>query len=200
MEATTWGSLFDAALSAAPMVFPGPPRLRMPGQLREVAVHGDPPREALASIRRRRVRWDGSQADDVEVDITLADPQGTVVARLSGVRFGGVRQAALPADGGGADTDLLELPDHELSGYVDSAVRAIVASELRLDPGDLDGHRPLAEMGADSLLSESIRQKLARQFRVPLPGSLLWDRPSVTAVAAYLCELLSASRAERPAA
>jgi 6-methylsalicylic acid synthase len=58
-------------------------------------------------------------------------------------------------------------------------------------------------MGVDSLLSESIRQRLNRQFRTALPSSLLWDRPSVTSVAGYLTEVLAASRAaelESPAA
>lgn len=209
MGTTTWASLFDAGLSAAPIVFPGPPRLRMPGRLREVSVYGDPPPEALVGIRLVEVEWAGEQADDVEVDVTLADLDGVVVARLSGVRFGVVQQAAMPepdADGGvdrQADVEWLELPDPELHEYVDSAVRGVVAVELRLDPGDLDVHRPLPEMGVDSLLSESIRHRLNRQFRTALPSSLLWDRPSVTSVAGYLSELLLAARAaeaERPAA
>ena len=204
MEATTWGSLFDAALSAAPMVFPGPPRLRMPGRLRAVSVYGDPPQEALASIGLRQVRWADDQADEMEVDITLADLAGIVLARLSGVRFAAVRHEVIPAEDsrvpGPASAQWLEMPDHELAGYVESAVRAIVASELRLGPGELDVHRPLPEMGVDSLLSESIRQQLARKFLMTLPGSLLWERPSVSAVAAYLSDVLAASRAERPAA
>ncbi|HEY3259086.1 MAG TPA: beta-ketoacyl synthase N-terminal-like domain-containing protein [Pseudonocardiaceae bacterium] len=212
MATTTWGSLFDAGLSAAPIVFPGLPRLRMPGQLREVTVYGEPPHEALVGIRLVAVQWADDQADDVEVDVTIADLDGAVVARLSGVRFGVVQPAAIPEpdpDDGVVehqDAAWLELPDQELPDYVDAAVRCVVAVELRLDPGELDGHRPLSEMGVDSLLSESIRQRLNRQFSIALPSSLLWDRPSIAAVAGYLSELLLASRAaenatkQRPAA
>jgi 6-methylsalicylic acid synthase len=191
----TWASLFDAALSAAPVVFPGPPLLRMPGRLREVTVYGAPPPEVLVSIRLRRAE---GKAGDVEVDLTLAGLDRTVVARLSGVRFGVVRQAAAPvAAAVTGSADVLELPDRDRAGYIDKAVRDIVAAELRLDPSDLDGHRPLPELGVDSLLSESIRQRLSRQFRLALPGSLLWDHPSVSAVACYLSDQLTA---ERPAA
>jgi 6-methylsalicylic acid synthase len=209
MDTTTWAPLMDAALSAAPIVFPGPPRLRMPGRLREVTVHGDPPQEALVSVRLADVQWAAGQADDVEVDITIADADGGVVARLSGVGFAVVQQAAIrePEPGGGvaehSGLEWFELPELELCDYVDSAVRGVVAGELRLDPGDLDVYRPLSEMGVDSLLSESILHRLNRQFRTALPGTLLWERPSVASVASYLSELLVASRAaetERPAA
>jgi 6-methylsalicylic acid synthase len=209
MASATWGSLIDGGLSAAPILFPGLPRLRMPSRLREVSVHGDPPAQALVCVRLVEVQWVDQQAEDIEVDVSIADLDGTVLARLLGVHFGVVQQAALP-EPGAADGVLdeladewLELAEPELADYVDSAVRGIVSSELRLDVADLDVHRPLSEMGVDSLLSESIRQQLNRQFRIALPSSLLWDRPSVASVAGYLSDLLVSSRAsadERPAA
>ncbi|HEV2887767.1 MAG TPA: acyltransferase domain-containing protein, partial [Jatrophihabitans sp.] len=209
MASATWGSLIDGGLSAAPILFPGLPRLRMPSRLREVSVHGDPPAQALVCVRLVEVQWVDQQAEDIEVDVSIADLDGTVLARLLGVHFGVVQQAALP-EPGAADGVLdeladewLELAEPELADYVDSAVRGIVSSELRLDVADLDVHRPLSEMGVDSLLSESIRQQLNRQFRIALPSSLLWDRPSVASVAGYLSDLLVSSRAsadECPAA
>lgn len=142
----------------------------------------------------------GQQADDIEVDVRLAGPDGTVLAELLGVRFGVVQQAALPepdtADdlSDRLDEEWLELADAELADYADAAVLAVVSGELRADPADLDVHRPLTEMGVDSLLSESIRQQLTRQFRLALPSSLLWDRPSIASVAQYLAERLASSR------
>ncbi len=207
MGAATWGSLFDGGLSAAPILFPGLPRLRMPSRLREVSVHGDPPAEALVSVRLADVQWgEDEQAEDVEVDVTIAGLDGTVLAELLGAHFGVVQQAALPQPDGAPeqqDQPWRELPEPELADYVDSAVRGVVSFELRLDPADLDVHRPLSEMGVDSLLSESIRQRLNRQFGIALPSSLLWDRPSVAAVTGYLTDALISSRApadECPAA
>ncbi|HEX8080536.1 MAG TPA: beta-ketoacyl synthase N-terminal-like domain-containing protein [Jatrophihabitans sp.] len=213
MATATWGSLFDGGLSAAPILFPGLPRLRMPSRLSEVSVHGDPPAEAIVSVRLVDVQWgegqDRDQAEDVEVDVTIADLDGAVLAEMLGVHFGVVQQAALPEPGASEgvrdqlDQQWHELPAPELAGYVDSAVRGVVSSELRMDPTDLDVHRPLSEMGVDSLLSESIRQQLNRRFGIALPSSLLWDRPSVAAVAEFLADSLLNSRAsadERPAA
>ncbi|MPZ81259.1 MAG: acyltransferase domain-containing protein [Actinophytocola sp.] len=198
MDTTTWGSLFDAALSAAPIVFPGPPRLRMPGRLRAVVVHGDPPPEALIGIHLVDVRWVRGQANDVDVDVEIADLDGFVVARLSGVGFGVVQQAASHEPAGEAAEPAaagwLDVPEPELADRVESLVCDVVRAELRLHPDELDAHRPLAEMGVDSLLGESIRHRLARRFHLPLPIGLLWDRPSATSIAAYLCELIVSSR------
>jgi acyl carrier protein len=181
----------------------------MPGRLAELAVYGDPPAEALIGVQLVAVQWLDGQAEDVQVDVTIADLAGTVLARLAGAHFGVVQRAAIPAadSAGGVleqlDLEWLELAEPELASYVQAAVRAVVASELRLDPGQLDVHRPLSEMGVDSLLSESIRLRLNQQFQTALPSSLLWDRPNVAAVGGYLAELLIADRAvenERPAA
>jgi 6-methylsalicylic acid synthase len=180
MATATWGSLFDAGLSVAPVVFPGPPRLRMPGRLREVYASGQPPAEALVSVSLVDVRWEDERADDVEVDITLADLDGVVRARLSGVYFGVVQRSAAPVS-------TVDSGPVEPAG-VEDTVRAIVAGELRCEPGALDADRPLSEMGVDSLLSESIRVGLSRRFGVPLPSGLLWDRPSVSALVAYLSQ------------
>ncbi|MBV9822757.1 MAG: acyltransferase domain-containing protein [Actinobacteria bacterium] len=198
MPTATWGSLFDGGLSAAPVLFPGEPRLRMPSRLREITVYGEPPAEALVEVRLVEVQWDGELAEDIEVDVRLAAPDGAVLAELLGARFGIVQQAALPEPDStlsdALDEEWQQLADAELADYVDAAVRSVVATELRADPAELDVHRPLTEMGVDSLLSESIRQQLTRQFRLPLPSSLLWDRPSVAAVAEYLAEQLASSR------
>jgi 6-methylsalicylic acid synthase len=205
MPVATWASLFDAGLSAAPVLFPGAPRLRMPGRLREVTVHGTAPREALAMVHVVDVEWSTDEdtgerlADDIEVDVTITDLDGAVLATLRGARFGVVQPAALPEpehDDGVIEylnVEWLELSEADLREYVDSATRGIVAHELRLDPGELDPHRPLSEMGVDSLLSESIRQRLNRQFRTALPSSLLWDRPTIAAVTDHLATLLAAT-------
>nr|AMK48247.1 6-methylsalicylic acid synthase [Streptomyces gandocaensis] len=80
---TSWASLLDAALSTASVVFPGDPVLRMPARIREAAVLGDSPREAVLHVKT----VDGPAAADT-VDVTVAAPDGKVVARLTGLRYG----------------------------------------------------------------------------------------------------------------
>jgi 6-methylsalicylic acid synthase len=83
------------------------------------------------------------------------------------------------------------LPADELRAFLVDAVRDRVADEMRMPASDLDVRRPLSEMGLDSVMTVVIRRGLERAFRVPLPATILWDRPTVTAVADFLAtELL----------
>ncbi|MEV0431346.1 type I polyketide synthase [Micromonospora sp. NPDC050495] len=79
--AATWAPVLDAALSAAPAAFGGPPVLRVVAGVDTVTISGAPPAEA-----RIDVRVDDDAPD--RADVTVADPAGTVLARLRGVRFG----------------------------------------------------------------------------------------------------------------
>ncbi|MFC4146064.1 type I polyketide synthase [Micromonospora mangrovi] len=199
----SWASLLDGALSAAPILFPGAPLLRMPADLATVTVHGEPPAEATVRIRLVDVRWTGDVADQVTVDITATGPDGAGL-RLRGVRFAAVQPTAAETPGAANDDlagpDWWSLPGELLPDQVESVVREVVAAELRLGPDGLDRRRPLSDLGVDSLLGQSICLRLDRRFPVPLPSSLLWDRPTIGAITAYLTELVAAAREEAPAA
>jgi len=196
MGTNTWGSLLDAALSAAPIIFPGDPWLRMPGDFREVTVFGEAPSEVWASIHL----IEGSP-DGVEVDIEVATLDGELAARLTGVRFGAVQKDVLielgpdPVPGAG-DRTWLDLRGNELREHLVGIVQEVAATEIRVDPTHLDLHRPLAEMGVDSLMTMGILARLEQRFRVPLPSTLLWSRPTVAAVADHLAEVFTAQALE----
>ncbi len=64
-------------------------------------------------------------------------------------------------------------------------VRGLNPSE-RLDP-----RRPLKELGFDSLTAVELRNVLAAQFGMSLPASLVFDCPTIEAIAGYLDERLS---------
>jgi 6-methylsalicylic acid synthase len=193
MPLNTWSSLLDAALSIAPMVFPGEPRLRMPGSLREVVVYGAAPSEAAVSVRLIASSGDG---DMVEVDIVIAAPDGTVAAKCTGVTFEAVQVELYKEhheEAPGEDAEWFDLEGSELHDHLIGAIREIAAREMRIDPAELDVHRPLIDMGADSLITVEITRRLERRFGVSVPGTLLWDRPTVAAVAGYLTEYLAES-------
>ncbi|MCD9878945.1 type I polyketide synthase [Streptomyces guryensis] len=78
----SWASVLDAALSAASVVFPGEPVLRMPAHIREAAVLGSCPAEVLLHVKTVD---DATAADSV--DVTIAAPDGRALARLSGLRY-----------------------------------------------------------------------------------------------------------------
>jgi 6-methylsalicylic acid synthase len=99
------------------------------------------------------------------------------------------------SDGDGADADRpdaaafsWDLPPEECHArLLDEATRQ-VAVELRLNAADLDPRRPLVEMGLDSVLALIIRRRLESRFRLKLPATLLWHRPTIWAIADYLLE------------
>ena len=76
-----WASLWDAVLSAVPLVLSGPEILRMPARLDHVLAEGAPEPRVAVHIRR--------SADDPEgtVDVDIADESGRVLGVLSGLRF-----------------------------------------------------------------------------------------------------------------
>ncbi len=67
--------------------------------------------------------------------------------------------------------------------------RRAAATVLGVDPDALDTHRPLADLGVDSLLSVELRCILTERLGVPVPATLLWNHPTVAAVATYLASL-----------
>ena len=50
---------------------------------------------------------------------------------------------------------------------------------------------PLTALGLDSVMTVAIRRALEKRFRMPLPATLLWNRPTVTSIADYLGERLT---------
>ena len=70
-------------------------------------------------------------------------------------------------------------------------VRAQIAAEMRLDPGDLAPRRPLVEQGLDSVMTAMVRSRLERRFGRRLPATLLWHQPTIVAIADVLAALLA---------
>ncbi|HVE82358.1 MAG TPA: beta-ketoacyl synthase N-terminal-like domain-containing protein, partial [Myxococcales bacterium] len=65
-------------------------------------------------------------------------------------------------------------------------VRAAVAEVFGRRPDEVPLDRPLAELGLDSLLAMDIRDRLAVLVGRPLPAPLVFDHPTVVALARFL--------------
>ncbi|MEV0599705.1 SDR family NAD(P)-dependent oxidoreductase [Streptomyces sp. NPDC050315] len=82
-----------------------------------------------------------------------------------------------------------QLAGADLRAHLLAEVGRAAADTLRTEPGTVDPHRPLAELGLDSLLSVTLRRTLQERLGTALPAALLWNRPTVTEIAGHLAEL-----------
>ncbi len=80
------------------------------------------------------------------------------------------------------------LPTAELRERVVADVQEQVAAELNLTASAIEPKRPLIELGVDSLLTVGLRVRLQRRYGIDLPATILWGRPTVATLAAYLVE------------
>jgi hypothetical protein len=91
------------------------------------------------------------------------------------------------------------MPDDRHDVLVD-VVRRAIAHVLRIpDPGLIPRRQPLLELGFDSLMAVELRNVLRHGLSLEqrLPATVLFDHPTVEAIATYLDALLSDS--PRPA-
>jgi acyl transferase domain-containing protein len=188
--AVTWAPLLDAVLSIAPAAFVGDPVLRMVVEIDEVRTTDHPPTEALVEVV-----FDPDRADIVDGVVGLLD--GTVIARIAGMRYPVIDRPVEPQNGSGAPAvatigaALRDLSPEQLHERVLEEVAAQIAAEMRLEPGALHRRRPLLEQGLDSVMTVSIRRKLEKRFGNKLPATIFWQQPTVDAISTHLVELLA---------
>ena len=73
------------------------------------------------------------------------------------------------------------------------AVREQVAAILSLPTAGIDARRALNEYGLDSLMAVELRNALAALCGERLPASLIFDYPTVQALAGFLSERMAGS-------
>ena len=80
-------------------------------------------------------------------------------------------------------------PPNDRMRLLTEHLRALAMRVLSLDPSDeLDIRQPLQQMGLDSLMAVELRNLLAAELALPqgLPATLVFDHPSVAALAEHL--------------
>lgn len=128
-------------------------------------------------------------------------PSMLAAFEAAGSDGGDARPAILDDLAAAADADREEI----LLGYLVGQLAGVLgwASTDRIETD-----RPFGDLGVDSLLAVDMRNRLETTFRVPLPATLLFDHPSLEALAAYLASAVlaevgappeSAGSAEAPA-
>jgi acyl carrier protein len=109
-----------------------------------------------------------------------------------------------PASGSSNHLDRIkQAPAGQRHGLLARFVEERVVKALGLDPSrPPDRARPLQEFGLDSLLAVELRNVLSNGLGLPrrLPATLLFDYPSVAAIADYLARELLPAEKEVPSA
>ena len=85
---------------------------------------------------------------------------------------------------------LAAAPVHVQRGLILEQVQALAGKVLELEPASLDNSLPLSEMGLDSLMAVELRNLLGAAVGAarPLPATLVFDYPTIEAIARYLAD------------
>jgi NAD(P)-dependent dehydrogenase (short-subunit alcohol dehydrogenase family)/acyl carrier protein len=131
-----------------------------------------------------------------------ADLSGSAATFLADLVQGEPAAAPRPA---AAEADLsrrLEaVPAARRHALLVPVLHDLATSVLGLEAAaSIDPHRPLKELGLDSLMAVELRNAVAAKVGRRLPATLLFDHPTLDALAEHLLGLLSPAEAGAPAA
>ncbi|ORW19154.1 hypothetical protein AWC18_15240 [Mycolicibacter nonchromogenicus] len=101
--------------------------------------------------------------------------------------------AAAPASG---VPDWSSIPADQRRAELVVRLQAILARELRTSVSAVDVDQPFPEMGLDSMIAMTVLKETQQLVGVDLSASMLWNHPSISALATHLVGLLAARYAE----
>lgn len=74
-------------------------------------------------------------------------------------------------------------------------LREQISQMLKLDLAQLDPQRPLSDFGLNSVTGIELKVRLELSLGLPLSATLVWNYPTIAALAGYLAEMVGAGRA-----
>jgi acyl transferase domain-containing protein/NADP-dependent 3-hydroxy acid dehydrogenase YdfG/acyl carrier protein len=171
--------------------------------LRRMKRQGLPPLPAVdgLALLDAALSADGATAVALPVDRAALDARtGPLPALLRGLRRGGGRRALAQAhdDAAGLADRLAQLGAADRERELVRLVRTNAAAVLGYDtlgPGRtsaIDPERGFLDLGFDSLTALELRDRLTAATGHRLPPTLIFDHPSIAAVAAHLAGLIGA--------
>lgn len=82
----------------------------------------------------------------------------------------------------------------ELREWLNTKIREVISGVLMLGGADeVDGRAAIADLGVDSVLTVTLRQKLQSALKVKVPPTLTWSHPTANHLVGWFMEKLSAS-------
>ena len=145
-------------------------------------------------------RYEETPGDAFSLDVLLLDGS-RVVAEMRGMAFTRLSRPVAAATAPTPATpdvppidpaELRGLPEPRRLDHVVALIRRQVADALSITDVDVvHPHATFLELGVDSLVATAIAQTLHRALAVPLSASVLFDHPSVAALAEHLNDRLT---------
>ena len=111
-----------------------------------------------------------------------------IIAMPGRARVAGAEAQALADASATLRGRLLAAADAERYGIMRDAIRALVSTDMAIPETELASRRPLHDYGLDSLLAVELRNGLAALASKTMPASLLFDYPTIDALAGFLLE------------
>ena len=203
-------ALLDAALQSALLAAERPAELPAGATLLSSEISRF---RLLAPVPVRAVAVATGRPGEPAADVRVMGTAGQLVAEAIGVRMAPAELDRIVRAASGDSA--LDQPPGQPSGQpatteplsravlaaLDSetarqdAMRAAVQDELgqvlRIEPRMIGLHQPLRELGIDSAMSLELRNRLELRYQLQLPASLVFNYPTLGALAGYLLERLA---------
>ncbi|MEB3030801.1 SDR family NAD(P)-dependent oxidoreductase, partial [[Mycobacterium] nativiensis] len=109
----------------------------------------------------------------------------------------GAAETGEQASGGTSDPsaagppDWSQIPADKRLDELMVRLQAILARELRTSAAAVDVDQPFPEMGLDSMIAMTVLKETQQMVGVDLSASMLWNHPSISALATHLVGLLA---------
>ncbi|WP_419179725.1 SDR family NAD(P)-dependent oxidoreductase [Mycolicibacter terrae] len=87
--------------------------------------------------------------------------------------------------------DWAQIPPDQRRDELVVRLQAILARELRTSAAAVDVDQPFPEMGLDSMIAMTVLKETQQLVGVDLSASMLWNHPSISALATHLVGLLA---------
>jgi phthiocerol/phenolphthiocerol synthesis type-I polyketide synthase A len=116
--------------------------------------------------------------------VSRYDLAQAVMAPLSAEEPDAVRAAA-------PERDWSTMTGEEMHHELQAGLRSILARELGLSEAELELEVPFAELGLNSVMAMSIRRDVEQFAGIELSATMLWNHPTVAALARHLATKLA---------
>ncbi|WP_139797200.1 SDR family NAD(P)-dependent oxidoreductase, partial [Mycobacterium malmoense] len=113
--------------------------------------------------------------------------------------FAKLHDSTVERRGGGAIRAELDALEGEAAGERPARLAAVIADEIRAvlrSTEPIDHRRPMESLGLDSLMALELRNRLEASLGTTLPAALVWAYPTITDLAAAMCERLGYAPAD----